>query len=89
MLTPLSITSLDQGKDLARWHMSRLYGEAINPDTDRAEADAEIPVPVANASVAAVPARRSLLAMLIARWCGAWPTNRYSSHGKSWESSAI
>jgi hypothetical protein len=28
MLTPMSITSLDQGRDLARWQINRLYAEA-------------------------------------------------------------
>jgi hypothetical protein len=28
MLTPMSITSLDQGRDLARWQIRRLYAEA-------------------------------------------------------------
>ena len=85
MFTPMSITSLNQGKDLAHWHIRRLYGEPINPDVDRSEASTEGSVPAPADAVAAPRARRAFNAIL--NWC--WTTTlpailkRYS--GKDYE----
>lgn len=67
MLTPMSITSLDQGSDLAHWHIRKLYGEPVDHDIDRSEASAEVPVPALADPVTALRERRPFLAMLT--WC--------------------
>ena len=67
MFTPMSITSLNQGKDLAHWHIRRLYGEPINPDVDRSEASTEVLVPAPVDAVAPPRTRRALDVIL--NWC--------------------
>jgi hypothetical protein len=41
MLTPMSIMSLDQGKDLARQHVERLYAEPAQPASETMAADTD------------------------------------------------
>lgn len=67
MFTPMSITSLKQGKDLAHWHIRRLYGEPGGLDIDRNEANAEVAVSPAADPVAKGAERRRFLALSI--WC--------------------
>ena len=69
MLAPNSITSLNQGADLARWNMQRLYG---NPAAE-AEQHAEEATPVEAVSalpdVPGVPRRLALFALgLLGLW---------------------
>jgi hypothetical protein len=45
MLTPLSITSLDQGRDLAHWQIRRLYAEAEQLTEEAAPDSIAISVP--------------------------------------------
>jgi hypothetical protein len=65
MLTPMSITSLNQGRDLAHWHIRRLYGEPVDRDIDWSETSAEVSIPAAASAVTALPERRPFLAMLL------------------------
>jgi hypothetical protein len=65
MFTSMSITSLDQGKDLAHWHIRRLYGEPVDVDIDRSEA---VAVPLVADAIPAKSEWRSLLAIL-----SSWP----------------
>jgi hypothetical protein len=88
MFTPMSITSLNQGKDLAHWHIRRLYGESLDPDIHRSEAGTEVAIPVATGSNTAQPERRPFLAISI--WCQK-ATRKIiprHSHGKDCESPA-
>lgn len=67
MFTPMSITSLDQGGDLAHWHVRRLYGEKVDPDIDRSERHAEIAVAEAADPMTTRAQLGARLAILI--WC--------------------
>ena len=71
MFTPMSITSFNQGRDLAHWHVRRLYAEPVHPNLDRRESHAGLPHQVV-AEAAASPARGRRSAVLIAYWRAAF-----------------
>ncbi|MDB5555938.1 MAG: hypothetical protein JWL86_5922 [Rhizobium sp.] len=58
MLIPMSITSLDQGKDLAHWQIRRLYAE-----TEQQVEEEEAP----NLMAASKPSRWSRIVIAFAR----------------------
>ena len=66
MFTPISVTSLSQGKDLAHWYITRLYGEPADADIDRSEANAEVAVPAVADTASVLSEQRWFLAVL--RW---------------------
>lgn len=88
MFTPISITSLEQGKDLAHWHIRRLYGEPVELDIDRSEIVTEGPVPLSIDPIAARSDRRSFLARLFAWHHAVWLTISRRPHRKGCEISA-
>ena len=65
MFTPISITSMNQGKDLAHWHIRKLYDEPVSRDIERREAGVELAVEAE--SIDPPHERRTLAARLI--WC--------------------
>lgn len=64
MLTSMSITSLDQGKELARRQVAKLYAEPNEPDPDALAAEAGVNE-TATLTVARQPKWRSLFAGFI------------------------
>ena len=67
MFTPMSIISLDHGKDLAHWHIRALYDAPIDFDVDRSKANAAAAVAGMNV-VNGLAERRPLLSLLV--WFG-------------------
>lgn len=65
MFTSMSITSWDQGKELARWHVNRLYGGQLDPDIDRSERGARMALSATADPVATPVGRRWRLSVLI------------------------
>ena len=57
MLTPMSITSLDQGRDLAHWQIRRLYAEAVQQIEETAP----------NAVAVSTPSRWHLIVTALSR----------------------
>ena len=75
MLTPMSITSLDQGRDLAHWQIRRLYAEAEQ------QIDEEAP----NVITVSMPSRWHRIATALARMLRAWRGYEMpASLGVSW-----
>lgn len=64
MLTPMSITSLDQGRELARRQVAKLFAEPREPAPEALTAEADIKEPV-TAAVASRPKWRIFFAELI------------------------
>ena len=71
MLTPLTIMSLDQGKEFARQEMKRIYAEPAEaaPET----AAAEVTEGVSKEAVVRKPKWRSLFAEFIGLWDAGYP----------------
>jgi hypothetical protein len=61
MLTPMSITSLDQGRDLAHWQIRRLY----------AESEQQIHEEAPNVITVSMPSRWHRIATALARMLSA------------------
>ena len=57
MFTPFVVISFNQGKDLAHWHICRLYSEPNDTNVDQIEAKAASPFLLRMAPPAAVPER--------------------------------
>ncbi|RYD90996.1 MAG: hypothetical protein EOP61_28440 [Sphingomonadales bacterium] len=73
MITPFTITSLDQGKELARRHVEKLYAEPAEPALTAAVEQRPEPEPAAPKVHLRCDARPSLVARLAAFWTSALP----------------
>lgn len=67
MITPLSITSLDQGKELARWQVERLYAQTSDTTPETGARDVALEE-ISSESRAHKPKWRSLFAEFIGLW---------------------
>lgn len=71
MITPLTITSLNQGKELARWQVERLYAE---PSATQVVAEAMSDIEAKALPVQIVrPERASFVSRFLAFWQDALP----------------
>ena len=69
MLAPNSITSLNQGADLARWNMQRLYGTPASEAEQHVEEATPVEAVSALPGVPGAPRRLALFALgLLGLW---------------------
>jgi hypothetical protein len=78
MLTSMSITSLDQGSELARRQVAKLYAEPSEPAPETLTTEADVSE-TATAAVASRPKWRALFTEFITLWDAGYSvgTRRY------------
>lgn len=68
MITPLTITSLDQGRELARRHVARLYAEPAEPAPVGSIENPEVAGAAVPSGQATLQPAGSRVARLLALW---------------------